>query len=203
MTLLSQEEVLIEKMLKFYSNPSCLSIFIGIVEQRTVISLRLLDWFSTNYSKFNRIYIDKIDIHSDYKNKLDGYKKKCFDPFCRKQRIFVYAKDTKCIRKNLPENLNLSYKYIENYEEYLSDPSGIVTTVGQLNFFMWCMERNILDYIIKNFKIIEQSMSDTYKLKTLSKKNEKLKNPLEKIPIDRKKYSSVAHKTFMKFTISF
>ena len=185
-TLLSQEDILVKKMLTFYSNPRHLSIFIGIVEQRTVISLRLLDWFSTNYSKFNRIYIDKIDIHSDYKNKLDGYKKARFDPFCRKKRIFLYT--TEHIRKKICEKntkVELAYKYIDNYDEYMSNPMGIVTTVGQLNFFMWCMEKNILDYIINNFKIIEKSMSETYTKKTAKKK------------------MPVAQKTVMNFTISF
>lgn len=188
MNLLSQEEVLTEKLLKFYSIPRHLSIFIGIVEQKTVISLRLLDWFSTNYSKFNRVYIDNVDIHSDYKNKLDGYKKKCFDPFCRKQRIFLYTDDN--IRKKFTEKVNLKYKYIDNYIDYMSDSTGIVTTVGQLNFFMWCMERNILDHIIQNFKIIEKSMSDTYNKNKSDKKS-------------KKKYSNVAHKTVMNFTLTF
>ena len=88
MKLLSQEDVLIAKLLDFYSDVKNMSTFVGIVEQGTVISVRLLDWFSTNYSKFNKVYINTTDVHSDYKNKLDGYRKKSFDPFCRKKRIY-------------------------------------------------------------------------------------------------------------------
>lgn len=186
MKLLSQEDVLISKLLEFYSIPQNMMIFVGIVEQETVISLRLLDWFSTNYSKFNKIYIGSTDIHSDYKNKLDGYRKRSFDPFCRKKRIFVFCEDDN-IRKPKGKKIDLKYKYIDNYEEYLSNTSGIVTTIGQLNFFMWCIEKGIINYIIQNIKHIEKSMSESY-----SKKNN-----------FKKKYIGTTHKTVMKFKITF
>lgn len=186
MKLLSQEEVIISKLLGFYSIPKNMLIFVRIVEQSTVISLRLLDWFSTNYSKFNKVYIDNIDIHSDYKNKLDGYKKKSFDPFCRKQRIYVWS-DTDNIRNPTNRKMTLKYKYIENYEDYLADPKGIVTTIGQLNFFMWCIDKGIIDYIIKNIKDIEHSMSESNCKKTGK----------------RKKIPPTVHKTIMRFTITF
>lgn len=184
MKLLSQEEVLISKLLDFYSVSKNLTTFVEIVEQGTVISLRLLDWFSTNYSKFNKVYIDTLDVHSDYKNKLDGYRKRAFDPFCRKKRIYVWCDDDD-IRNPKSPRLNLKYKYIENYEEYLTKSGGIVTTIGQLNFFMWCIEKGIVDYIVENIKKIEKSMSESNKLSK------------------RKKSHTVAHKTVMKFKITF
>lgn len=188
MDLLSQEEVLISKLLSFFGNSVNMLKFIRVVEQGTVISLRLLDWFSTNYSKNNNIYINSVDIHSDYKNKLDGYKKKCFDPFCRKKRIFVYS-DQDNIRKPTNIHINLRYKYIDKYEDYLSDSSGIVTTIGQLNFFMWCIEKNIIEYIMKNIKVIECSMSESYNNKNSQER--------------RRKTPQTAHKTVMKFKITF
>lgn len=186
MKLLSQEELLVSKLLNFYSDVNNMKTFVGIVEQGTVISLRLLDWFSTNYSKFNKIYIDKTDVHSDYKNKLDGYRKKAFDPFCRKKRIYVFC-ETDNIRRPKGEKLELKYKEIENYETYLSKSEGIVTTIGQLNFFMWCIEKGIIKYIIDNIKQIEKSMSESH-----NKKSEK-----------EKKVFPTTHKTMMKFTITF
>ena len=188
MELLSQEDVLVRKLLNFYSNIQNLSTFIGIVEQGTIISLRLLDWFSTNYSKFNKVYINSIDVHSDYKNKLDGYRKKAFDPFCRKKRVFVYCEDDD-IRNPSSRNLKLKYKYIEKYEEYLTNNKGIVTTIGQLNFFMWCIEKGIINYIVENIKQIEKSMAESYNKKSKGEK--------------RKKNNSTTHKTVMKFTITF
>jgi hypothetical protein len=190
MKLLSQEEVLITKLLDFYSDVKNMSTFVDIVEQGTVISLRLLDWFSTNYSKFNKVYIKTTDVHSDYKNKLDGYRKKAFDPFCRKKRIYVYC-NTDNIRKPQGEKLQLEYHHIDNYEEYLSKSEGIVTTIGQLNFFMWCIDKGIINYIIDNIKKIETSMSESYNRKPTGTDGK------------RKKITPTTHKTVMKFTISF
>lgn len=170
---LSKEELLINKLIGFYSNPKNLAVFINIVEQGTVISLRLLDWFSTNYSKFNRVYINKIDIHSDYKDQLKGYKKQFFDPFCRRQRIFLMADNIR-VSDDTPKEL--TYKHIENHEEYLGKQDGIVTTVGQLNFFKWCIERNIVGYILSNLKSIENSMFEV----TNNKKNTKEPNYIYK-----------------------
>jgi len=188
-SVVSKEELLMSKLLRFYSDPMNLRVFVSIAEQGTAISLRLLDWFSTNYSKNNQVYINKIDVHSDYKNVLDGYKKKCFDPFCRKRRIFIYS-DTEKVR-DFKKKIELKYKYVDNYEEYICHPNGIVTTIGQLNFFKWCMERNIISYIIQNIQTIEKSMSDIACIKK-SSKNQK-----------RKKSINNAHKTVMTFTLKF
>jgi len=168
---LSKEELLIEKLVKFYSIPKNLKIFISIVEQGTLVSLRLLDWFSTNYSKYNRIYIGDIDVHSDYKDQLKGYKKAYFDPFCRRQRIFLMCKNGN-IRKESGK-LDLYCKKIDNYESYLGKPEGIVTTVGQLNFFKWCLEKNVINYIVNNLSKIEKSMLDVSSEKKMEKKPEK------------------------------
>jgi hypothetical protein len=185
----SKEELLIKKLLEFYSKPQYLNIFINIVEQGTMISLRLLDWFSTNYSKVTRTYINDIDIHSDYKDQLKGYKKQFFDPFCRRQRIFVMS-ETGDIRNPLKGNLNLNYKPIKNYEEFLGNSKGIVTTVGQLNFFRWCIERNIIGYILNNLQTIETNMLETSSHRKANK-NKKTNN------------SNYVYKTVMNVTVKF
>ena len=78
---------------------------------------------------------------------MDGYSKKHFDPFCRRNRI----------------------------EFTFNDGTNIITTVGQLNFFRWAIQSNILNYIIENYKSIEEDMnSNTRKKKdTESKKSGK------------------------------
>ena len=68
--------------------------------------------------------------------RLKAYSKKYFDPFCRRERIFFHYKD----------------------EEYLE------TTVGQLNFFKWIIEHNIINYIKNNYDDIEFDMQNTIKL---------------------------------------
>ena len=61
----------------------------------------------------------EINVYNSYKSQLKAYSKKRFDPFCRRERI-------KFINHNNDE---------------------IITTAGQLNFFRWVIENNILDYI--------------------------------------------------------
>jgi hypothetical protein len=157
--LLGKEELIIDKLLTFYSNPSNLKVFIEVVvNQGTMISLRLLDWFSTNYSKNNRIYISNVDIHSNYKNQLKGYKKQYFDPFCRRKRILLKAKNCD-IRGQLNKDfVDLEYKIVDN-PDTINMENGILTTIGQLNFFKWCIDKKILYYIMKNSNDIEKSMS--------------------------------------------
>lgn len=188
-SFLSKEEVLIKKLLDFYSDPKNISVFTNIVEQGTVISLRLLDWFSTNYSKYNRIYVNDIDIHSDYKDQLKGYKKAYFDPFCRRERIFL-----KCKNRNIRKpdgKLDLECISIVEQEKYLGREDGIVTTVGQLNFFRWCLEKNVIGYIINNLKEIEKSMLQvSCKKKKKSSEEQQTKN-------------NNVYKTIMQVTVKF
>ena len=79
-----------------------------IINGQSKISLRVMDWFVTNYSKKNNIsYLINKDgniinsisdnqtgkefvVYLDYKLQLKGYQKKQFDPFCRRSRINFY-----------------------------------------------------------------------------------------------------------------
>ena len=53
------------------------------------------------------------------------------------------------------------------------------TTIGQLNFFKWAIENNIIDYIKKNYEDIERDMNDR---NSISKKKKEL-NELESASI--------------------
>merc|ERR1711934_107124 len=115
---------------------------LSIINSKNEISLRIIDWFVTNYAKKNNIIynlqfkkdkeIKKIRfvVYLNYKAQLKAYSKKQFDPFCRRDRISFYYKDT---------------------EE-------LITTVGQLNFFRWAIEHKVLNYIQDNLKYIEEDM---------------------------------------------
>ena len=137
----SKDKLLMSNINTFYSkNP--IENVLDIIKGKSKISLRLLDWFVTNYSKTNPIIINDINIYLNYKSQLKAFSKKQFDPFCRRERI-VY---------------------------YYSDDESILTTVGQLNFFKWLFEYDILNYIQKNFDDIESSMNKN-KLNIRAKKN--------------------------------
>lgn len=158
--LLSKEEVLLNSLKDFYSDINNINIVLPIVTGKSIISLRILDFFVTNYAKNNNIKINNnllnYNVYQDYKNKLKSYNKRFFDPFCR-------------INKK-----NITNKIAFKYDNY----NIIITTIGQLNFFRWILKNNILEYIIKEIDIINLDMSlfTKNKNKNIKKNKEILSN---------------------------
>mgnify|MGYP003351328402 FL=1 len=134
----SKLSLLMASLTEFYQNKKYIDEIKNIVDQNNVISLRILDWFITNYSKKNQIIIsNNFNVYQNYKLMLKSFSKSRFDPFCRKNKIIFYYTDT---------------DYIE-------------TSCGQLCFFRWCFENNILNYVKNNLSIIEQDMKNSIKSK--------------------------------------
>jgi hypothetical protein len=129
--------LLMKSLTLFYKDLKYIKQIKDIVDQNSVISLRILDWFITNYAKKYRTIIrfenKTIDVYQNYKLQLKSYSKAAFDPFCRKNKIIFY--------------------YTE--EDYIE------TSCGQLCFFRWCFENNILDYVKENLGLIEQDMKNS------------------------------------------
>jgi hypothetical protein len=158
----SRQDLLMYSLTKYYDNITKFNLVIPVITQQTRISLRILDWLVTNYSKkFNCGYIlngENFNIHKSYKNQLKSYSKKLFDPFCRRERIII--------DKN-------TFKIVENGVE--DDDKTLSTTVGQLNFFRWAIENKILDYAVKYIEDIETDMnSNVRKYSNLKLKQEKI-----------------------------
>ena len=147
--------------MEFYGRDNNINRILPIINGEHKISLRLIDWFVTNYSKkyYTTYNIDvkeekkRFKIYVDYKLKLKAYSKKRFDPFCRWERIAI------------PYNNNTS----------------IQTTLGQLNFFKWALEYKIIDYINTNIDTIENDLNKRnsssknrkkYQVKTRKKRKE-------------------------------
>lgn len=119
----------------FNEHPESLSVFVKTLRRQTGVSLRAIDWAVTNFSRRHRLTIYHrglpLDLNNDYKRHLLIHTKRNFDAFARRSRITITLH---------PEKQALS------------------TTVGQLNFFRWLLERNILA-TIQNLKIaIENDM---------------------------------------------
>ena len=154
--LLSKEEVLLNSLYDFYKNKSNINKILPIVTGNSDISLRVLDYFVTNYSKYNNVNIKKnnlnYNVYQDYKNKLKSYNKRFFDPFCR-------------INKKNSTN-KIAFKY--------ENDKCIITTIGQLNFFRWAIRNNIIDYVIEDHSKINEEMNKINN----SKKKYKLNNTL-------------------------
>ena len=136
-TYSTQNGLLMNNLLEFYKNETNLHTMLNIINGESRISLRIVDWFATNYAKKNfTVYIIektneniRFKVYTDYKLKLKAYSKRRFDPFCRWERI------------------NIPYK----------NNTFIQTTIGQLNFFKWALENKVIEYIEENYSIIERS----------------------------------------------
>ena len=152
----TQNNLLLTNLLKYYEIDNNMDYMLRIINGESRISLRIIDWFATNYAKkYYTVYTigdneggsgvacRRFKVYVDYKLKLKAYSKKRFDPFCRWDRITVPYKDG---------------KYIQ-------------TTIGQLNFFKWALENNVIRYIEENYANIEKDMNNrnsTSKKKLLS-----------------------------------
>lgn len=178
-----KQELLLVSLNKFYQENSNRECIKNILNGEGKISLRIIDWFVTNYAKKNNIeYLIKtktntpkksstlkknsasnkvskkdlskynsankqINIFLSYKSQLRAYSKKQFDPFCRRNRIDFYFDET-------------------NY---------ITTTVGQLNFFRWALQNNVIDFILNNYDEIENDMNENTKKQRMHSKMQKKK----------------------------
>jgi hypothetical protein len=122
-----------------------------LIEGKHKLSLRLIDWLVTHYSKkcnvnfwikgdqiYDNLPIDKkdddkykkVNLYLNYRAQLKSYAKLNFDTFRRHNRITFY------INKN----------------------DSITTTIGQLNFFRWAFNNNIIEYGLKNYDKIYNNM---------------------------------------------
>ena len=158
--------ILQDSLYKFYENKYNLNKLLDYTIGEQKVSLRIIDWFVTNYSKKNNVFYEvykdkhnnptftsdnnKLDnqfnVYYSYKSQLKSYSKRYFDPFCRRNRIDFY---------------------------YRSNES-ISTTIGQLNFFRWAINNNVIEHIIENYKKIETDMNIS--IRDMKKKCIKQKN---------------------------
>lgn len=120
-----------------------------ILMQESPISLRLLDWSTTNWSRKHTIMLDtkrhgypeRINMFLDYKAHLKAFSKRSFDPFCRRERIIM---------------------------TFECDPEKkmYVSTTAQMNFFKWAIESGVLDYCEAHVDDIENDMVQCLRVKT-------------------------------------
>jgi hypothetical protein len=153
----SQEHMIIKSFGNFYDNLIIINLFTPILNSNSKISIRLIDYFVTKYSKYNKINYKLIEnnieiqfnVYTSYKQQLKAFQKKHFDPFSRGDRIPYFIGDT-CI----------------------------ITTIGQLNFFKWFISKKIYDYVKHNHITIENDMNkknknDKKKIKNISNLQDK------------------------------
>jgi hypothetical protein len=173
----TQNGLVLHNLLAFYNTNNNLENMMQIITGESRISLRLVDWFATNYAKkYYTLYtfVDefgadrRFKVYVDYKLKLKAYSKRRFDPFCRWDRI------------------SIPYK----------DGTSIETTIGQLNFFKWAIENKIIEYIDEHYEHIEDDMNAR---NSTSKRKELVDN--SKTRKKREELSISATKSIKKETV--
>ncbi len=157
-TLNTQNALLLSNLMDFYGpiNSDILYRLINGEPVQTekgesVISLRIIDWFVTNYAKMHdTIYIlpetPRFRVYNSYKLELKAYSKRRFDPFCRVEFQDQYTRKKS---SNKPKMVSL-----------LCDKGKFSTTIGQMNFFKWAIENKILEYIVEHYDAIELDMNE-------------------------------------------
>lgn len=130
-----QNELMLAALTKFFSKPDPLNILLSIINGTSNLSLRLIDWFVTNYCRTNNIIIirslkngatEHINVYNNYRSQLRSFSKHLFDPFRRQDKIAFHA---------------------------------VQTTIGQLNFFRWAIENEVLEYIQDHYSTILYEMN--------------------------------------------
>jgi hypothetical protein len=130
-----RQELLVLSLQKFYNTCQNVDEIIQLLEGDGVMSLRLIDWFVTNYARKNNtgylVNNQEFLVYNNYKSQLKAYSKKMFDPFCRRERIMFQ----------------------------IGNKTSFITTVGKLNFFRWAIEKGVLEYIQTHQELIEKDMN--------------------------------------------
>jgi hypothetical protein len=142
-----KQELIVNSLQKFYAEREDLQEILPLLQGTSELSLRLIDWFVTNYAKrHSTSYIlenQEFVVYNNYKSQLKAYSKKLFDPFCRRERILFQIPGT---------------------EPFL-------TTVGKLNFFRWALEKNVIMYLKLHSQTIEAEMNKTMREQNKQRNN--------------------------------
>jgi hypothetical protein len=184
----TQNELLLTNLLDFYKKEDHMDRLMKIINGESKVSLRIIDWFVTNFAKKNfTVYsipaknrcstvingeenMERFKVFHHYKLELKAYSKVRFDPFSRRERIMIpYTNDT-----------------------------SLQTTIGQLNFFKWAIENQVLEYIENNYNEIELDMNSR---NSISKKNEEESETDNKTRKKREELSVSACKTIKKESV--
>ena len=141
-------DLLMVSLSRFYAQRQHMQAVLPYLTGESCVSLRLVDWFVTNYARRHNVVLSRpsgsgggssvsavaggapVNVHLSYRAQLKAYSKQLFDPFRRRDRIHFYYE---------------SSKYVE-------------TTIGQLNFFRWMLQNDVLSYLGTHASVVEADM---------------------------------------------
>lgn len=153
--IISQDEVLLEKLHEFFKDKENYTPLVDIINRKSHISLGIIDWFVTGYAKtHNTVYMKDnkpYHVYREYKNKLKGLNKYKFDS-CRRK----YRKTKQCV---------------PTFDFICTDNVTVYTTIGQLNFFKWAISEGIIDYITEHYEELYSALQEKRQKNKKSKSN--------------------------------
>jgi hypothetical protein len=132
--------LLLSSLARFYSDAKNMDAILPYINGASRLSLRMIEWFITNYCKRHNVVImddtgkSNINVYLSYRAQLKAYSKHQFDPFRRHDRISF---------------------------NYCKDKESVETTVGQLNFFRWMLMYGVLAYMECHITDIETDLACT------------------------------------------
>jgi len=137
-----KQDILLRSLEAYFNDPTKHCVFTGMVRGEGPVSLRLMEWFVTNYAKkFNVTYhtgeMRSFNVYLNYKAQLKAYNKRHFDPFCRHERSVITD----------------------------SEGHEVETTVGQANFFRWVLQNEVLAYVVEHAVDIEADMTSASRVR--------------------------------------
>jgi len=139
----ARAEQRLREVAPFYTDEIMMSLLVPVITQNFDVSLRALDWFAVNFTKKHKIVCkvnlgngrsDVINIFSHYRDQLRHWRRRMFDPFRRRERIFFH---------------------------HPVDGAILETTIGQLNFLMWSHNFGIIEQARAHLPAIEEDMVTT------------------------------------------
>lgn len=163
-------DLLMLALSRFFAVQDNVAKLINVIEGKSCVSLRLLDYFVTNFAKKHKTTLTTEDsivicVHSSYRSQLKAFSKQQFDPFRRRERIIFK----------------------------ISDNQTIETTVGQLNFFRWAIESGVLHYVQEHKDEIEKDMYTCGA--SIVEDGSKVRDSMEHCDIKRESSDLTDHKT--------
>lgn len=145
---------LLRRLELFFSVPMHMSKVVPFLKGTANMSLRFIQWFINVYTArhdvdwlvpnededawCNNMY---FNVGVNYQMQLATLRKKRFDFFGRKWR--------KEARAGTDGSAEVVYVY-HGIRLYYQDDKYVVTTLGQLNFFAWFIEKGVLDWVVAN-----------------------------------------------------
>ena len=168
----TQNSVLNKNLMEFYTDTDNLSKIMQIVHGKSRISLRIIDWFVTNYAKKHFVVYDPRAVTRNpatgtaTATATDG--EECSSGYVRMDNgdmvydssgRFKVFNDYKMKLKAYSKKRFDPFCRWSRIQIPFDEETTMETTLGQLNFFKWAIEHRVLEYIDVHYDAIERDMN--------------------------------------------